>query len=102
LQHGSLLLSFDPVEADGLILPVITSDYLIKLKNSVTTISEEMKYKLDITEICNALKKGFADVLGIEISEQCITESEVRLKNDLLKKYTDPLWNFNRSEVYSG
>lgn len=96
LQHGSLLLSFDPVKTAGLILPAIKSQHLSKLGNSVTAINEEINADVDIGAICNALKKGFADVLGIEITEQSLTEAEIILKNELLKKYADPLWNMSR------
>jgi len=98
LQHGSLLLTFDPVKALSVILPFSTSEHLAKLKNSVAAINEGIANPIETKEICNSLKKGFADVLGAQIVEEPLTPGENMLKNDLIKKYEDLRWNIERKK----
>jgi lipoate-protein ligase A len=96
LQHGSLLLTFNPVKALSVILPFSTSEHLAKLSKTVAAINEVIANPLETKEICKALKKGFADVLGVEIVEEPLTSGEIMLKNDLIKKYEDLRWNMKR------
>ena len=98
LQHGSLLLNFDPVKALSVILSLSVSDQLAKLRNSVTAINEVITNPIETSDICDALKKGFADVLGTEIVEEPLTPGENRLKNDLIKKYKNLNWNIDRTK----
>ena len=98
LQHGSLLLTFDTVKALSVILPFSTSEHLAKLRNSVAAINEVIANPLETKEICNSLKKGFADVLGVEIVEEPLTSGEIMLKNNLMKKYEDLRWNIERKK----
>jgi lipoate-protein ligase A len=100
LQHGSLLLTFDPVKALSVILPFSTSEHLAKLRNSVAAINEGIANPIETNEICNALKRGFADVLGVEIAEEPLTSGEILLKNYLMKKYEDLRWNMERKIHY--
>jgi lipoate-protein ligase A len=99
LQQGSLLLTFNPVKALSVILPFSTSEHLAKLSNSVAAINEVIANPVETKEICNSLKKGFADVLGVEIVEEPLAPSEIMLKNDLIKKYEDLRWNIERKKT---
>ena len=92
LQHGSLLLTFDPEKALSVILPSSNSEHLAKLRNAVAAINEIIANPIETNDICRALKKGFAEVLGIEIAEESLTPSEISLKNELIKKYRDLNW----------
>jgi len=96
LQHGSLLLTFDPVKALSVILPSSNSEYLAKLRNSVASINEVTATPIETSDICHALKKGFAKVLGIEIVEEPLTPTEIKLKNELIEKYKDLNWKAKR------
>lgn len=98
LQQGSLLLTFNPVKALSVILPFNTSEHLAKLRNSVAAINEVIANPIETKEICNSLKKGFADVLGVQIVEEPLTSGEILLKNDLIKKYEDLSWNIERKK----
>ena len=98
LQHGSLLLTFDPAKALTVILPSSNSEHLAKLRNSVAAISEVAANPLETSDICHALKKGFAEVLGVEIAEDSLTPSEMKLKNELIKKYKDLNWKTERAK----
>jgi lipoate-protein ligase A len=71
---------------------------LAKLRNSVTAINEVITNPIETSDICDALKKGFADVLGTEIVEEPLTPGENRLKNDLIKKYKNLNWNIDRTK----
>ena len=100
LQHGSLLLNFDPVKALSVILPSSNDEHLAKLRNSVAAINEVIANPLEKSDICDALKKGFADVLGTEIVEEPLTPGETRLKNDLIKKYKKLNWHVERTKHF--
>ncbi len=95
LQHGSLLLAFDPEKTASLLLPARTWEQLEKLRKAVTAINEELISPVDIHEFCLQLKKGFTDELGIELAEDTATSAEEKLKNELIKKYNDVNWNMN-------
>ncbi|MGP8153329.1 MAG: biotin/lipoate A/B protein ligase family protein [Smithella sp.] len=100
LQHGLLILTFNPEKTAGLLLPVRTPDQLEKLRKSVTAINEEITSVVDTREICSKLKKGFIEELGIDLEEETLTPSEETLKNELMKKYTDVNWNIERKKYF--
>jgi lipoyl(octanoyl) transferase len=93
LQHGSLLLTFDPVKALSVILPSGPPQHPAKLSKTVTAINEVVTSPIETKDICHALKKGFADVLGVEIGEESLTPGEIKRKNELIGKYKDLHWN---------
>ena len=70
LQHGSILMNFDPVQTASFLLPMRTDVQLRKLKDSVAAINEEIARPVDEKEICASLKKGFTAVSGREIAEE--------------------------------
>ena len=100
LQHGSLLLAFDPGETASLLLPARTSEQVEKLREAVTALNEELVSPVDVQEICSQLKKGFADELGIEIVSETMAPAEETLKNELMKKYIDVNWNIEREKAF--
>jgi len=100
LQHGSLLLAFDPGETASLLLPARTSEQVEKLREAVTALNEELVSPVDVQEICSQLKKGFTDELGIEIVSETMAPAEETLKNELMKKYIDVNWNIEREKAF--
>jgi lipoate-protein ligase A len=98
LQHGSILMNFDPVKTASVLLPIRTDAQLQKLKDSVAAINEEIDRPVDEKEICTNLKKGFAEVLGIKFIEETLTSAEEELVNKLTKKYKDLRWNLGRKK----
>ena len=100
LQHGSLLLAFDPGEIASLLLPARTPEQVEKLREAVTAVNEELVSPVDVQEICSQLKKGFADELGIEIVSETMAPAEETLKNELMKKYIDVNWNIEREKAF--
>lgn len=93
LQHGSILINFNPSHAASFLLPACNEEQLRKLKNSVAAINQEIAVPLAEKEICSNLIKGFIDILGIEIGEDELTPAEEDLKKELLNKYSDWRWN---------
>ena len=100
LQHGSLLLSFDPGKTASLLLPARTPEQLEKLRETVTAVNEELDSPVDVREICLQLKRGFAAELGIDIVSGTMTPAEEILKNELRKKYIDANWNIERKKIF--
>jgi lipoate-protein ligase A len=95
LQHGSLLINFDPLKALSVIISADTPEQLAKLREAVVSINELIVGSFTAGDICSALQKGFAEVLGIEIIEESLTDQEISLKNELISKYKDLQWNIN-------
>lgn len=93
LQHGSLLMNFDPVKTASFLLPVRTTAQLQKLKTSVAAINEEIDWPANEKEICTSLKKGFTEVLGVKLVEEKLTSVEEKLAQELMNKYKDIKWN---------
>jgi lipoate-protein ligase A len=100
LQHGSLLLDFDPGETASLLLPERTPEQVEALKKAVTAINKEFISPVDVQEICLQLKKGFIDELGIDLVKETLTPAEETLKNELMKKYIDVNWNIERKNTF--
>jgi lipoate-protein ligase A len=101
LQHGSILINFNPVQAASFLLPVRYPAQLEKLRDSVAAINEEIPTPVDEKEICANLKRGFIDVLGIQIVEEKLSSPEETLKNELINKYSAVPWNRNGKKKYS-
>ena len=96
LQHGSLLMDFDPHRSCLAISKNIKSisKEEEKLKKTVTSIHENMSRKTDHIEVCHALASGFEESLGIRLIEGTLTPGEERIKDELLQhKYSNTLWN---------
>jgi lipoyl(octanoyl) transferase len=100
LQHGSILIGFDPVKTASFLLPMRTDLQLQKLKDSVAAINEEIDRPVSEQEICASLKKGFTAVLGREITEETLTSEEEELVNKLKQKYADLRWNRDRKPLF--
>ena len=96
LQHGSILMDFDPVKTASFLLPMRTDEQLQKLRDSVAAVNEEIGNPVDEKEICTSLKKGFTEVLGLEIIEETLTAAEEELAGSLIHKYADSRWNIDR------
>lgn len=94
LQHGSLMISFDPFKTQAVLLPHLDRDKQIsELSRSVTSIKDHIHDEIDIPTICCALKEGIEATLDIRLIDGSLTVEEEALKEKLLKKYRDPQWN---------
>jgi len=96
LQHGSILLDFDPVKTCALLAPRKgdRERQIEKLRESVTSVYEQTGTEISVEKICHVLQRGFEKKLGIELVEGSLTGEEEALMTRLIKdKYTNNKWN---------
>jgi lipoate-protein ligase A len=96
LQHGSLLMDFDPAQ-DTLVIRSHPDSrrQSEQLRKTVTSIREHND-QVNTATLCHALKTGFENVLGIHFIEDDLSPLEDRLKSELLaNKYMSPNWNLD-------
>ena len=89
LQHGSLLLTFDPVRTYDVILPHAEprEEQIARLRGSVTSVRDHQPMPGDdrLGQICRALQGAFADRLGAVFREAGLSPEEEELKENLLR-----------------
>lgn len=103
LQHGSLLLDFDPVAAFDL----MTRDKhnrlekIQKLKASITSVRAALRSRPDPAGICAAIGRAVEDRFGIRLQPGDLTPEETALKRRLIEgKYGTDRWNrFAKADV---
>ena len=98
IQHGSLLMTFDPVETADMIQSSGAPECYAKLRKSVTAVNELLPSPVSAETLCFALKKGFVDKLGIDMTEGTLTPAEKALSRRLVKKYESDAWNRDRKK----
>ncbi|MDD4356549.1 MAG: biotin/lipoate A/B protein ligase family protein [Smithellaceae bacterium] len=98
LQHGSMLMTFDPVHTAAMILTSDATECCAKLKKSVTAVNELLPSPVSAETLCLALAKGFVDELGIDMAEGTLTPAEKTLSRRLVKKYESDVWNLERKK----
>lgn len=106
LQHGSLLLAFDPLRTCAVMLPHRDMERDADLlRNTVTSVGEQAGSPVDEERLCSVLQAGFEQVLDIRFREGRLTPEEEGLVDELItKKYGGGSWNREggRSEWISG
>jgi lipoate-protein ligase A len=99
LQHGSILLAFDPWfwrevwadEATG--APLEREDF----QQEVIGLADTLNPPPERSVIISALQQGLSEVLGVTWQERGLTAEESELAIRLQKeKYTNPGWNNHR------
>ncbi len=95
LQHGSILVDFDPLKTCTLLLPQGSmTRQAEKLHGSVTSIHEQVGASVSVEEICHVIKISFEKKLAIKLVEGCLTPEEESLKLRLMNdKYMNDKWN---------
>lgn len=96
LQHGSLLMTFDPVQTCRALLPSegAVSVKAAKLQRHVTSLYECTERSHAYTDVCSIFKEAFEESFGIRLIEGVLTEEEERIKQQLLeRKYRTRRWN---------
>lgn len=105
LQHGSILIDFDPVKTCALLLPQESDrTWLVKkLRGSVTSIHEQIGASVSVEEICQVMKRSFEKKLDIELVEGCLSSEEESLKLRLMNsKYMNDKWNMEGKVASDG
>jgi lipoate-protein ligase A len=94
LQHGSLLMTFDPRQTAAVLPPHPDPCGRIEaLSNSVTAVGEHAPSQ-DEETLCQLFEEGFRQELGVRLEEGSLTPEEETLKDELLtKKYCTDGWN---------
>jgi lipoate-protein ligase A len=96
LQHGALLMAFDPERTCAVISPRRDRERQAeRLRNAVTSIREHATIpSADEETLCRAIRDGFTQVLGIRFEEGALTPEEQALTAELMmKKYGSASWN---------
>ena len=96
LQHGSILMDFDPYKTCDVMLPH-SENYeaqVFRMKQAVTSVIEHTDSPMDISVVCCKLMKGFERTLGIDLAPGILSPEEEELKTHLLEsKYMNIKWN---------
>ena len=100
LQHGTILLDLD-VNLMFTILKVpqekISDKMIADVKERVTSIRDILGRDVQITELQDALTRGFSDALDIELVPGTLSDDEQETATRLAQeKYSTKDWNFSR------
>lgn len=94
LQHGSLMISFDPFKTQEVLLPHLDRNTQVsELLRSVTSLTDHYQGEIDIPTICRAFREGIEDSLKIRLIDGHLTREEKTLKEHLIHKYKSNEWN---------
>jgi len=88
LQHGSLLLTFDPVKTYDIMLPhrEPREEQIRRLRESVTALRDHLLAGADLHQrICTVLKGAFAEHFQAVFREEGLTPQEEDIKEQLLQ-----------------
>lgn len=98
LQHGSLLMGFNPQKTLAVMDRSIQRESVLsELKQSVTSIGEQTKMAPAIANLCSALTEAFVDTLKVKMIPGALTPEEEAMKTHLLHhKYGTDAWNLER------
>ena len=93
LQHGSLLVSFDPVKTYEIMLPhgEPREGRIRHLRGAVTCMKDHLTCGEDLHAlVAEALKRSFSEYFGITLREDGLTPAEEALKEKLLRAIHGP------------
>jgi len=96
LQHGSILMDFDPVITARITVGPGGDmvQWVRLLSESVTSVNREVPMALDAEALAPFICEGFEEALGIRLESDEPTPREEAEKNRLLnEKYRNPRWN---------
>lgn len=95
LQHGSLLVDFDPEKALSVVSKTkVSPDQTSSLEESVTSLKDHVSPPVDLGRLSQLIAKSFEDTLQVKFTAGWLTREEETLKNRLLKnKYKTERWN---------
>jgi lipoate-protein ligase A len=95
LQHGSLLMTFNPAATASLIRSPEPAE---KLRSRVAALNELIPVPVRPEKLCEALEKGFCDGLGIDLAPGELTQEERALSGRLIQKYKSDAWTLERKK----
>lgn len=100
LQHGTVLVDFDPETMFSLLKVPDEKirDKKIKLvRKRVTSIRHELGKMLPLEHVAKQLRKSFQEALSIDLVEDGLTSYELKLAEKIAaERYQNHDWNFRR------
>lgn len=103
LQHGSILIDFDPVKTCTFMngySDIYRKKQIIQLQDSITSIRDHVESDINIVELSKIMKEAFEEALKIKFVEQELTPLEDSLKTLLLNnKYLCNDWNMKGKTI---
>jgi len=98
LQHGTLLVKVDFNKMFTFLkIPCKDAciDFQSTAKRKISSLTSELGRLLSISQVCEAIRSGFEEALGIELAEGVLTDYEVNLAQRLEReKFVTRNWNF--------
>jgi lipoate-protein ligase A len=96
LQHGSILLDFDP-EMTARVMWKNEKNHkgeVARMKCSVTCVNEQCESGTGTDLLCMYIKESFEETMKVRLLESGLTPREEALKEQFLRdKYSTPEWN---------
>jgi len=97
LQHGTIMIGTDLGVMEKVLKLPRPAGAARPLEESVTTIERELGKALEFEEVAEALKLGFSEAFGCELSDGRLSREELQLALNLRdSKYSTAEWNFGR------
>jgi len=95
LQHGSVLIDFDPLAVCATLGNAEDAGGgARKIKEAVTSVRETIGRSISIHDLCRDIAAGFEEVLHVRLVEGGLSPTEEALKKRLLEdKYLRDEWN---------
>ncbi len=100
LQHGSLLIDYDPELLAGVLLSRKGEEaFLAEIRSTTTSINQHLPRKVDYNRLKELVLKRFEDQLKISLTPGELSENESQLKDLLLReKYATDGWTLHRQK----
>jgi lipoate-protein ligase A len=100
LQHGAILLDFDPQALFRLLLLSDTGSRARRaalFSQHAVALGTVLGRQVDYAEVVQAMVSGFASALDLPLEPMPLSPEETELANRLrVEKYNNPQWNFCR------
>lgn len=100
LQHGSLLLQFNPKQVAALLnLPTSEAKDTLAgmLAQRAISLAEAANREISWEEACQAIQTAFGPALGVELVTGSLSQDEQKVAQELAAtKYTQDSWNLMR------
>jgi lipoate-protein ligase A len=100
LQHGSLLIDYDPeLLAEVLLSKKGEEEFLSEIRSTTTSINHHLPHTVDFSALKEIVLNKFEEKLGITLTRGDLSDDECQLKGQLLKeKYATDEWNLHRQK----
>jgi len=100
LQHGSILLRFEPQQVAALLnlpTPEAKATVAKMLTKRAISLAEATNREISWGEACQAIQTAFGPALGVELTADSLSQAEREMAQELaVTKYTQDTWNLLR------